>query len=145
MRTIEIDFEVHQQIEANRRGFEDTPNDVLRRMLGLVKETITCETRSALSSELESSWTDGVVVLPPLTQLKMVYNNKVYLATIRNGLWVDDMGGRHHSPSGAARSLARTKDGRKTNLNGKNYWSVKLPGSSEWVLYSVLERKAART
>lgn len=35
MRTIEVDFDIHQLIELERRNFEETPNDVLRRLLGL--------------------------------------------------------------------------------------------------------------
>ncbi len=32
--TIDIDFDVHRAIEANRTGFEQTPNDILRGLLG---------------------------------------------------------------------------------------------------------------
>ena len=35
MRTIEVDFDIHQLIELERRSFEETPNDVLRRLLRL--------------------------------------------------------------------------------------------------------------
>jgi hypothetical protein len=35
MKTIEIDNEVYQALEKQVRGFEDTPNIVLRRILGL--------------------------------------------------------------------------------------------------------------
>ena len=32
---IEIDFDVHKKIEAERKGFSDSPNDVLQRFLDL--------------------------------------------------------------------------------------------------------------
>lgn len=32
---IDIDLDVHRTIEANRTGFEQTPNDILRELLGL--------------------------------------------------------------------------------------------------------------
>ena len=32
-RKIDIDFDVHKCIESARRSFEETPNDVLRRLL----------------------------------------------------------------------------------------------------------------
>lgn len=34
-RSIEIDLAVHKCLEAERRGFDETPNDVLRRLLKL--------------------------------------------------------------------------------------------------------------
>jgi|26BtaG_2_1085354.scaffolds.fasta_scaffold17029_2 hypothetical protein len=141
MRQIEIDFDVHKIIESNRTGFEDTPNDVLRRLLGLNVQVN--DVRKAKGLEKEGAWLDGVVELPPFTELKMVYNNREYFGIVRDGAWHDDMGGVHHSPSGAACALARTKDGKKTNLNGKNYWYVKRPGE-DWILYSSLEQKLKR-
>ena len=35
LRSIDIDFEVHKCIETERKGFDETPNDVLRRLLKL--------------------------------------------------------------------------------------------------------------
>ena len=35
MRKIDVDFDVHQLIELERRHFGESPNDVLRRLLGL--------------------------------------------------------------------------------------------------------------
>lgn len=35
MRKIDVDFDVHQLIELERRNFGESPNDVLRRLLGL--------------------------------------------------------------------------------------------------------------
>ncbi len=138
MRMIEIDFDVHKVIEANRTSFEDTPNSVLRRLLDLPGD------QSDVFSETldeDGAWTDGLVVLPAFTELRMTYNRQHFRALVRNGKWHDDQGGIHTSPSGAACSLARTKDGKKTHLNGKNYWEVRLPNSSEWVLYAELERR----
>ena len=33
--TIEIDFDIHKRIEMERQSFTESPNDVLRRLLGL--------------------------------------------------------------------------------------------------------------
>jgi hypothetical protein len=50
---------------------------------------------------------------------------------IDDGSWF--INGKHFdSPSTAASTLARTKDGKPTSLNGWNYWEAKLPGSTEW-------------
>ena len=35
LRSIEIDLDVHKCLEAERQGFDEAPNDVLRRLLKL--------------------------------------------------------------------------------------------------------------
>ena len=43
--------------------------------------------------------------------------------------------------SAAASALAVTREGKKTNLNGWNYWTVKFPGQSKWRPLIELRRK----
>ena len=43
MRTIKIDFDIHQLVELERRSFEETPNDALRRLLRLSGTNLTPE------------------------------------------------------------------------------------------------------
>lgn len=56
---------------------------------------------------------------------------QVYEGQFLNGQLVVN-GERFSSLSAAANALAVTKDGRKTSLNGWNYWQAKFPGEAAW-------------
>lgn len=130
-RTIEVDFDVHRCIENERRGFDESPNDALRRLLKLGQPKATATT--AVSSFVASrrAWSDQGVTLPHATPVRMRYNNHTYEGQIVDGSWV--IGDRRfESPSGAASGVARTKKGKPTRLDGWIYWQVKLPGEESW-------------
>jgi 5-methylcytosine-specific restriction endonuclease McrA len=76
---------------------------------------------------------DGVVV-PHGTPARMEYKNgdQLYQGHFEDGVLMVD-GLAYNSLSSAASALAITNDGKKTSLNGWLYWSVLLPGTSEWV------------
>lgn len=133
-RMIEIDFDVHKKIETERRGFDESANDVLRRLLS-IEEAPRIE---GLPTK-RKSWGKGVVELPHGTKLQATYNGHSMKAEIVDGQWVNEDGSVHTAPSSALSSFARTKDGNSTQLNGKEYWFVKLPGSDSWVLYKEFE------
>lgn len=151
MRTIEIDFDVHKAIELERRSFDEAPNAALRRLLGLVP-TVTPKTGKHESTD----------VLPPAgrpwvgkghstgltlahgTELQMDYNGQRFTGRVDNGAFVFE-GRSFTSPSGAADELCRTKDGRKTSLNGKELISARLPGETDWVLLKTLERRIRKS
>jgi hypothetical protein len=128
-RTIEIDFEVHKRIEAERRSFSDTPNDVLRRKFGLGPGR---ERRRAESPPNEGSWSGKGVTLEAGTLLRIGYGGKISNGEIDDGTWLVE-GQRYGTPSAAAIGVARTKAGRKTNLNGWRLWQVKRPGDENWI------------
>ena len=125
--TIEIDFDVHKLIETERRGFDDPPLAALRRLLKLP------DTPKEVVSEQPGGrpWTYKNVVLEHGTQLQMQYNHRTHEARIVDGRWLVE-GEFYDSPSGAAVAVARTKEGKPTQLNGWDYWDVKSPGSSRW-------------
>lgn len=140
-RAIEIDFDVHKLIEGERRGFDEAPNAALRRLLGLPPPP-----SKATESESETArgWHDEGVFLPDGTRVRMTYGRgkQVIEGQIRDGRWV--IGGKTFaSPSGAASELAVTKSGKKTKLNGWNYFEVQLPGEKTWGSLSALRAKAS--
>ena len=49
MNTIEVDNEVYQALEKHVTGFQDTPNTVLRRMLGLSEDAEVLPGKSRLA------------------------------------------------------------------------------------------------
>jgi hypothetical protein len=126
-RTIEIDFDVHKRIELERANFAESPNEVLRRILGISQNS---EVKSI--DKPRKSWASDGTVLPHGTELRMIYNGIEYYGVIDDGMWLVD-GEEYNSPSGAAGAVARTKRGKPTPLNGWKYWFVKKPGTNNWI------------
>ena len=63
-RSVEIDFEIHQMIELEKRGFDESDNDALARAYGLV---------SHYMANLD------VLKLPARKQSPPVYNSGTYV------------------------------------------------------------------
>jgi hypothetical protein len=136
--TIDVDVDLHRLIEARRGSFADTPNDVLRRLLGLAQ----LDQRDVDMTLGGGEWSGKGVSLPAGTQLRMTYNGQTEYAEIRSGAWwIGNK--RFFSPSGAASAVARTKQGSVTKLTGWRYWEVKRPGDHEWMPISRLRSHAA--
>lgn len=124
-RTVEIDFDVHKAIEVERKGFDETPNAVLRRLLGLP----SCGSKDGL--DVGRPWVGKGVTLPHRTEVRMEYNGREHWGSIQNGSWLVE-GHSYSSPSAAAGGVARTKAGKNPSLDGWNYWSVKFPDEDDW-------------
>ncbi len=120
-RTIEIDFDVHKKIEAERRSFTEPPNEALRRLLNL---------KGTAPVAMGRSWSGEGVTLPHGTELRMEYNGAVYNGRVEDGQWLVE-GRRFNSPSGAA-GVAKTRAGKTTKLDGWTYWQVRRPGEHNW-------------
>lgn len=135
MSAIDIDFDVHQKIELARTGFDETPNDVLRRLLGITKKTGV----SDVNEPEGRAWSGKGVTLPHGTELRMEHNGKVYTGRIDQGEWLVE-GVRAKSPSDAACRVATTRNGSKPSLNGWIYWQAKRPGDRAWKAISGMRR-----
>lgn len=146
-RTIEIDFDVHKRIEAERSGFAETPNDVLRRLLGIGAAAARKAPRAPASAPQSEgfgrAWNGKGVTLPGGTELRMDYRGQVLTGVIRDGKWVVE-GREFSSPSGAAGEMCRTKSGQKTSLDGWRYWQAKRPGEDRWTPISTLRPEHLR-
>ena len=129
-RMIEIDFELHKKIEAERRSLSEPEYVILRRLLGMKAANIavTIEPKSRSSGR---EWFDDGVRLPHGTEVRMTYNRRLHHGRIEDGQWLVE-GINCSSPSAAAGSVARTKKGKQTNLDGWKYWEVKFPGEGTW-------------
>lgn len=139
LRTIEIDFDIHKLIEADRTGFDEPEYVVLRRLLGLKpKEVDIGETTSVEGNPFIE---DGVEVMHG-SDARMRYQRGTQLF---EGKFLDGKlvvgGNSYPTLSAAASDLARTKDGKRTSLNGWIYWEVKAPGTSRWKSMSDLREK----
>jgi hypothetical protein len=138
MRPIEIDFEVHKTIEMARTSFDETPNDVLRRLLSIDKAVPKKGTSDVAPSGKDWAWKD--ISLPHGTELRMEYNGQTYSGEIVDGSFLVE-GTKVKSPSDAACTVATTKNGRKTSLNGWIYWQFKRPGERVWKYIDTLRGK----
>ena len=85
LKTIDIDFDVHQTIEKERTSFSDSPNEALRRLLDLGASPSGPPTLPEASG---SPWSSKGVTLPHGTELRMDYNSKRYSGSINNGEWL---------------------------------------------------------
>lgn len=133
-KTIEIDFDVHRLIELERRGFDEPENSALRRLLKLPEQPARPAPASLIDDSTPASgepWSWKGVQLPHGTELRMEYAGQLVHGRVHQGKWRIE-GKDFNSPSDAAGSSVKTKDGKSTNLNGWVYWEVKRPGDSTW-------------
>ena len=139
LRQIEIDFDIHKLIEAERRSFDEAPYVALRRLLKLSDVIPVALAKGPAAPSAKRSWSDRGVTLPHGTELHMDYNGRNYDGTIEDGAWL--VGNkRFSSPSAAASEVCITRNGGKTLLNGWIYWRARLPNSSEWLSLSSMRK-----
>lgn len=126
METIRIDFDVHKEIEKRRTSFDDTPNDVLRRVFDLPAITAVEETVEP-SDTKEGLMTKGVFFANG-TKLRNQSRGKFFSAIISDGKVLFE-GNGYSSLSAAAVNAA---DG--TSTNGWLFWEYYDEPSQEWEL-----------
>ena len=129
-RTMQIDIDVHKCIEQERRSFDEAQNDILRRLLKLVPAAPSKPEET--TQPAGRPWISKGITLPHGTLVRMSYNSKRHEGIIQDGMWLVE-GRSYGSPSGAAGGVAATKSGKKTNLDGWNYWEAKKPNQKRWV------------
>ena len=129
-RSIDVDFDVFQLIVLEKRGFDESDNVALKRLIGLCNSPLD-------QIQPPEPWHDEGVELPEGTMLKMTYSGVEHRGTVTGGKWKfgDEC---YNTPSGAASGIARTKAGAKTRLNGWKCWFVNRPSDTTWVLLDKL-------
>ncbi len=137
LRSIEIDFDVHKAIETERKSFSESPNAVLRRLLGIAGSP--AKTTAHSQTEGARAWAGKGVSLPHGTQLRMEYNGAQHVGEIADGVWVAE-GKTFNSPSAAAGGVALTKKGTHPSLDGWEYWWVKRPSDHDWIALDNLRK-----
>jgi hypothetical protein len=133
MEKIEIDWDIHKLIEAERRGFDEPPYVALRRLLKMPPITPAPEQLRLEPVSAGIPWTEEGVTVPHGSAARMEYDRgrQIYEGQFLNGRLVVN-GQTFKTLSAAASALALTKDGTHTNLNGWNYWHAKFPGETKW-------------
>lgn len=131
LRTIEIDFDIHQKITAERRSFDEHPYLALRRLLGLPATPVNEDSDG--QKKVGRPFIQEGVSIPHGSLAKMEYQrgSQIYEGEFLDGKLVVN-GKSYTSLSAAANDLAVTKDGKKTSLNGWLYWKARFPGEHTW-------------
>jgi hypothetical protein len=131
LQKIDIDWDIHRLIEAERRGFDEPPYLALRRLLKLP----ALETVSQMPDSMEEGvpWYEDGVSVPHGSLARMSYQRgkQLFEGKFLAGRLVVN-GKSFDSLSAAANALAETRNGGKTQLNGWNYWEAKYPGEPAW-------------
>lgn len=142
--TISIDLEVYKLIQASLNSFEETPNDVLRRLLKIDKITRTESNQigyleQPLSSKIEDqpsnayfNW-KGVNFRNGL-KLRKMYKGKYILAEVKDGKFYCE-GKFFDSPSAAGGYATGTA------VNGWIFWEYYDVLSNQWKLLNNLRNK----
>lgn len=135
MQAIEIDWEIHQKIEAARRSFVEPPYVALRRLLGLPEPEPSPTQPAPEAIGAGAPWVEANVTVPHGSAARMEYDRgkQVFEGQFLNGRLVVN-GQSFKTLSAAATALAVTKNGDRTNLNGWNYWQARFPGETNWRL-----------
>ncbi len=150
LRQIEIDFDIHQMIELERRGFDELPFMALRRLLKLPEINRAAKSdKPMLAQHLGPTegggrpFVEDGVSIPhgSYAQMKYMRGQQVYEGQFLDGKLVIK-GIKYSALSPAASALGITKKGVTTSLNGWLYWEAKFPGESTWRKLSDLREKA---
>jgi hypothetical protein len=132
MTSVEIDLDIYKLIQGYRQSFEETDNDILRRLLNLPDI-------EAKAKEPENQQEEGInlrhrVFLPKGTLLRSRYKGKEYEGEVKyNKIWV--LGKGYNGPSPAAGAIT------STSVNGWRFWEVKWPFEDKWILLDHLKKK----
>jgi len=132
LQKIDIDWDIHRMIEGERHGFDEPPYLALRRLLKL--PSLEAGPLAAATEEADGvAWYEDGVTVPHGSLARMSYQRgrQLFEGRFLNGrLIVEGQG--FDSLSAAANALAETRDGKKTQLNGWNYWEARFPGETQW-------------
>jgi len=129
---IDVTDEVYRKLQGLAKPFEDTPNDVIQRLLNgeLSKEpkgTDSSVPPSIISGDL---CTRGGKVLAG-TKLKAQYKSRTYMAEIENGGVIWD-GKAYSSLSDAAVAVIQSTGSKRTTEDGWRFWSYLDKSDNEW-------------
>lgn len=147
MRSIEVDWQVRQKIEAERRAYDDPPNAALRRLLGIdPPERPTDVSTSPEAHDIgagSGSWNWKGVTLPEGTELRVAYSEVRADGRVVGGLLTFD-GEGFKTPSQAVMAAVarRRRTSSAPSINGWEYLQVSLPGENRFRPLSQLRGKA---
>ena len=129
---IEITEEVYRKLQGLARPFEDTPNDVIFRLLS---ENVSADPER-VGVPLKSSVVSGDLItkggrVPAGTKLKAVYRSRTFTAEIVNSSVVWD-GKTFSSLSEAAVAVIRSTGSNRKTEDGWRFWLYLDGSDNKW-------------
>lgn len=142
---IDVSDEVYRKLQLLARPFEDTPNDVISRLLNgkAIKESGIVDVSAMPSVIIGDIITKGGSV-PAGTKLKARYKSRTYLAEIANGRVVWD-GKAYSSLSDAAVAVIQSTGSNRTTEDGWRFWFYLDQSDNKWKPLYGLRTAAAGT
>ena len=137
VRTVEVDWQVWQVIEAERRGFDEPRNVALRRLLGIDPPELgpagapdSPQAHYGIGAS-GRSWNWKGVTLPEGTELRVAYSEVQADGRVTEGLLNFD-GEGFKTPSQAVMAVVarRRRTSSAPSINGWQYLHVSLPGET---------------
>lgn len=135
-KQISIDLDVHKEIELRRESFDDSPNDVLRKVFKLIISRHP-EKKPEISSQIfraPSALALKGATLKEGLLLRKYAKGTLHQAIIKNGK-IEYNGRVYHSPSAAAWAVT------KSSTNGWIFWEYFDAESSDWKILDNLRSK----
>ena len=139
MRSIEVDFKVHQAIEAERRSFNESPNTALRRLLNLGPPEQAGREESTLAG---FGWTKSGVTLAEGTRIEVRYSEVRVRGSVSAGQLTLE-GHKYRTPSAAVTDIIRQRRGKAVNVNGWKHLYVSL-ADGRWVPIAELKVRTSQ-
>lgn len=133
MRTIQITDETYARLQQRAKAFEDTPEDVIRRLLDPGGEGTWATPASHTQSSSGADLVSHVGRVPHGSELRARYKGKEYNAVVQDGrvLW---NGRTYTSLSSAAVGVINSTGSTRGTENGWRFWEVLTPDSDSWRL-----------
>jgi len=136
-KKIEIDIEVYRWIESNRISFNETENDILKRISQKIQKNedvfIPVNIEANIMDINEGLFWKGVLLKNGL-KLKKSFKGKMHYAEIKHNQIVFN-NKKFHSPSAAAIELTGT------SVNGWIFWEYFNQENNEWEILDNLRNK----
>lgn len=136
-KKIEIDIEVYRWIESNRISFDETENDILKRVSQRIQRNedgfVPINIEENIMNINEGLFWKGILLKNGL-RLRKLFKGKIYYAEIKNNQIVFN-NKKFHSPSAAAIELTGT------SVNGWIFWEYFNQENNEWEILDNLRNK----
>lgn len=140
-KSITIDIETYKLIESFRNGFDETENDIIKRILNSYSTLSFISEQQSIGNNYQAIPNDTMnglfwkgILLPNGLQLRKKSKNKTYIAIIKNNrIYCNDR--EFFSPSAAATYAFGT------TVNGWLFWEYYDEEEKNWNLLDNLRNK----
>jgi len=137
MRTIKISEDTYARLQGLAKPFEDSPEDVIIRLIAATEKTVSQAPRRPARSPGVRSKTGADLVsqggrILHGTKLRAVYKDEEYRAEVRDGqVWWN--GSSYRSLSAAAVAVIQSTGSNRPTEDGWRFWKLFDEETRQWV------------